>query len=133
MKERIIKRKEVIKMKTINAKLFALKYKLLKKLNASLEKDKEAIKENAKITFDKYAKIQIIECTKKSYSKEDQEKLDKFAQENGIVKQETKYLRIDIDNIATEIDEKVDEILEYLEDNNDKLIKKVASKVADRK
>jgi len=123
----------VIKMKTINAKLFALKYKLLKKLNASLEKDKEAIKENAKITFDKYAKIQIIECTKKSYSKEDQEKLDKFAQENGIVKQETKYLRIDIDNIATEIDEKVDEILEYLEDNNDKLIKKVASKVADRK
>jgi len=120
-------------MKIVNAKLFALKYKLLKKLNASLEKDKEAIKENAKITFDKYAKIQVIECTKKSYSKEDQEKLDKFAQENGMVKQETKYIRIDIDNIPTEVDEKVDEILEYLEDNNDKLIKKVASKVANRK
>ena len=120
-------------MKVVNAKLFALKYKLLKKLNASLEKDKNAIKENAKITFDKYAKIQLVECTKRSYSKEDQEKLDKFAQENGIVKQETKYLRIDIDNIATEIDEKVDEILTMLEDSNDKMIKKVASKVANKK
>ena len=120
-------------MKIVNAKLFALKYKLLKKLNASLEKDKNAIKENAKITFDKYAKIQLVECTKRSYSKEDQEKLDKFAQENGIVKQETKYLRIDIDNIATEIDEKVDEILEYLEDSNDKDIKRVASKMANTK
>lgn len=120
-------------MKIVNAKLFALKYKLLKKLNASLEKDKEAIKENAKITFDKYAKIQLVECTKRSYSKEDQEKLDKFAQENGIVKQETKYIRIDIDNIPTEVDTKVDKILTMLEDSNDKMIKKVASKVANKK
>ena len=120
-------------MKIVNAKLFALKYKLLKKLNASLEKDKEAIKENAKITFDKYAKIQIVECTKKSYSKEDQEKLEEYAKSKGYEKQETKYLRIDIDNIPEEVDTKVDEILTMLEDSNDKMIKKVASKVANRK
>lgn len=120
-------------MKTINAKLFALKYKLLKKLNASLEKDKEAIKENAKITFDKYAKIQIVECTKKAYSKEVQQELEEYAKSKGYEKQEIKYLRIDIDNIPEEVDEKVDEILTMLEDSNDKMIKKVASKVADRK
>lgn len=117
-------------MKNINAKLFALKYKLLKKLNASIENDKNAIKNGAKITFENYCKIQIVECSKKSYSKEDQEKLDKFAQENGITKQETKYLRIDIDNVPTEIDDKVDNIFTMLEDSNDKDIKRVASKVA---
>ena len=120
-------------MKIVNAKLFALKYKLLKKLNASLEKDKEAIKEGAKITFDKYAKIQLVECTKKSYSKEVQQELEEYAKSKGYEKQETKYLRIDIDNIPNEIDNKVDEILTMLEDSNDKMIKKVASKVADRK
>lgn len=120
-------------MKTINAKLFVLKYKLLKKLTESLEKDKKAIKENAKITFDKYAKIQIVECTKKSYSKEVQKELEEYAKSKGYEKQETKYLRIDIDNIPTEVDEKVDEILTTLEDSNDKMIKKVASKVANKK
>lgn len=117
-------------MKTINAKLFALKYKLLKVLTNSLEKDKNAIKEGATITRKDYCKIQLVNCTKKSYSKEDQEKLDKFAQENGIEKQETTYIRIDIDEIPTEIDDKVNEILTTLEDSNDKDIKRVASKVA---
>ena len=120
-------------MKTINAKLFALKYKLLKKLNASLEKDKEAIKEGAKITIENYAKIQLVECTKKSYSKEVQQELEEYAKSKGYEKQETKYLRIDIDNIPEEVDEKVDEILATLEDSNDKMIKKVASKVANKR
>ena len=120
-------------MKIVNAKLFVLKYKLLKKLNASLEKDKEAIKEGAKITFENYAKIQIVECTKKSYSKEIQKELEEYAKSKGYEKQETKYLRIDIDNIPNEIDTKVDEILTTLEDSNDKMIKKVASKVANIK
>ena len=120
-------------MKIVNAKLFALKYKLLKKLTESLEKDKEAIKENAKITFDKYAKIQIVECTRKSYSKEVQQELEEYAKSKGYEKQETKYLRIDIDNIPTEVDAKVDEILTMLEDSNDKDIKRVASKVANKK
>lgn len=120
-------------MKIVNAKLFALKYKLLKKLNASLEKDKEAIKEGAKITFENYAKIQLVECTRKTYSKEIQEKLEEYAKSKGYEKQETKYLRIDIDGIPGEIDTKVDEILATLEDSNDKMIKKVASKVANKK
>ena len=120
-------------MKIVNAKLFALKYKLLKKLTESLEKDKEAIKENAKITFDKYAKIQVVECTKKSYSKDVQKELEEYAKSKGYEKQETKYLRIDIDNIPTEVDAKVDEILTMLEDSNDKDIKRVASKVANKK
>ena len=120
-------------MKTVNAKIFAIKYKLAKMLNASLEKDKNAIKEGAKITQENYCKIQIVECTKKSYTKEQQEIIDKFAQEKGFEKQETKYLRIDIDNISTEVDNKVNEIFTTLENDNDKIIKRVASKVANTK
>lgn len=117
-------------MKTVNAKIFALKYKLVKKLNASLEKDKNALKEGATISRKDYCKIQLIECTKKTYTKEQQQVLDKYAEEKGFEKQETKYIRIDIDNIPTEIDNKVDEILNTLEESNDKIIKRAASKVA---
>lgn len=120
-------------MKKVNAKLFALKYKLLKKLNASLEKDKNAIKEGAEITFKDYCKIQIVECSKASYTKEQQKILDEYAQEIGIAKAVTTYTRIDIDNIPTEIDDKVDEIFTTLEDSNDKDIKRVASKMANTK
>ena len=120
-------------MKTVNAKIFAIKYKLAKMLNASLEKDKNAIKEGAKITFENYCKIQIVECTKKSYTKEAQEIIDKFAKENGLEKQETKYIRIDIDKIPTEVDDKVNEIINTLENDNDKDIKRIASKVANIK
>lgn len=117
-------------MKKVNAKLFALKYKLLKRLNASIEKDKDAIKEGAEITFKDYCKIQLVECSKKTYTKEQQEMLDKYAEENGFEKQETKYIRIDIDNVPKEVDNKVDEIFTTLEDSNDKDIRRVASKVA---
>jgi hypothetical protein len=120
-------------MKTINAKLFALKYKLIKRLNASLEKDKNAIKEGAKITFKNYCKIQIVECSKKSYSKEVQQELEEYAKSKGYEKQETKYLRIDVDNIPTEVDNKVTEIFNTLEHDNDQDIKRVASKVATAK
>lgn len=117
-------------MQKVNAKLFALKYKLLKVLTASIEKDKKAIKEGADITFKDYAKIQIVDCTRTSYSKEDQKKLDEYATKMCIAKQVTHYTRIDIDNIPTEVDDKVNEILATLEDSNDKVIAKVASKVA---
>ena len=120
-------------MKTINAKLFALKYKLLKKLNASLEKDKEAIKNGAKITLENYAKIQIVECTRKSYSKEIQQELEEYAKSKGYEKQETKYTRVDVDCIDSNIDNKVDSILNTLEDSNDKDIRRVANKVANKK
>ena len=120
-------------MKIVNAKLYAIKYKLKKMLENSLTKDNEAIKNGAKITFQDYAKIQIVECTRKSYTKEAQEIIDKFAEEKGLEKQETKYLRIDIDNIDKTAEETAEKIFATLEDSNDKDIKRVASKVANNK
>ena len=120
-------------MKKVNAKIFALKYKLMKKLETSLDNDKELIKNGAEITFKNYCKIQIVECTKASYSKEDQKKLDEYAKANLISKQITHYKRIDIDNIPIEIDQKVDNIFNTLEDSQDKDIKRVASKVANKR
>lgn len=120
-------------MAKVNAKTFALKYKLMKKLETSLNKDKELIKEGAEITFKNYCKIQIVECTKASYSKEDQKKLDEYAKANLISKQITHYKRIDIDDIPVEVDNQVDEIFNTLENSQNKTIKKVASKVANKK
>ena len=120
-------------MKKVNAKIFALKYKLMKKLETSLDNDKELIKNGAEITFKNYCKIQIVECTKASYSKEDQKKLDEYAKANLISKQITHYKRIDIDNIPIEIDQKVNDIFNTLEDSQDKDIKRVASKVANKR
>ena len=121
-------------MAKVNAKIFALKYKLMKKLETSLNKDKELIKEGAEITFKNYCKIQIVECTKASYSKDDQKKLDEYAQKNLISKQITHYKRIDIDNIPVEIDEKVDNIFNTIEqETNDKDVKRVASKLQNTK
>lgn len=117
-------------MQKVNAKIFALKYKLLKVLTNSIEKDKKALKDGAEISFKDYAKIQLIDCTRTSYSKEDQAKLDEYAAKHLISKQVTHYTRIDIDNIPQEVDDKVNEILNTLEDSNDKVIVKVASKVA---
>ena len=120
-------------MAKVNAKIFALKYKLMKKLDTSLNKDKELIKEGAEITFKNYCKIQIVECTKASYSKEDQKKLDEYAKANLISKQITHYKRIDIDDIPVEVDNQVDEIFNTLENSQNKTIQKVASKVANKK
>lgn len=119
-------------MKTINAKLYAIKYKLKKMLEASITKDNEAIKNGAKITFENYCKIQVIECTRTSYTKEQQAILDKYAQKQGFTKQVTTYARIDIDNIPAEVDDKVSQILDTLEDDNDKTVARVASAVAKR-
>ena len=121
-------------MKIVNAKIFAFKYWLIKKLNASLENDKKAIKEGATITFKDYCKIQVVECTKKSYTKEAQEKIDKFAEENHLEKVETKYTRIDIDKIPIDIENDVNEMLEIIENNsNDRVATRVASAVAKHK
>lgn len=120
-------------MKTVNAKIFALKYKLLKKLTDSLNKDKDLIKDGAKITFNDYCKIQVVDYTKTSYSKEAQAKLDEYAKANLISKQITHYKRIEIDNIPIEIDEKVDNIFNILENTQDKEIKRVASKIANKR
>lgn len=119
--------------KTVNAKIFAIKYKLLKMLTNSLEKDKTEIKSGAKITFNNYCKIQVVDCTRASYSKEDQAKLDEYASKMLISKQVTHYSRIDIDDIPSEVDSKVNEILSTIEDNQDKNIKRVASKTIVKK
>lgn len=117
-------------MKTVNAKLYAIKYKLKKILEASINKDNEAIKNGAKITFSNYAKIQAIQCTRKSYTKEAQKLIDKFAEENHLEKVETNFIRIDIDNIDVTATQTAEKIFKTLEDNNDKTISRVASKVA---
>ena len=115
--------------KTVNAKIFALKYRLMKKLETSLNKDKDLIKEGAEITFKNYCNIKIIDCTKTSYSKEDQVKLDEYAKANLISKQITHFKRIEIDNIPIEVDDKVDNIFNILENTQDKEIQRVASKL----
>lgn len=121
-------------MKTVNAKLFALKYWLTKKLNTSLEADKTAIKNGAKITFNNYCKIQIVECSKSTLDKTKVEKIcDKFGIDITTLEKTTNYLRIDIDNIPTEVDNKVEQIFSTLDDSNDKDIKRIASKVANIK
>ena len=71
-------------MKIVNAKLYAIKYKLKKMLENSLTKDNEAIKNGAKITFQDYAKIQIVECTRKSYTKEAQEIIDNLQKKKDL-------------------------------------------------
>ncbi len=119
--------------KTVNAKWFAFKYKLLKRIETSLNEDKELIKNGAEITFKNYCKLQVVECTKASYSKENQKKLDEWAEKNCIAKQITHYKRIDIDNIPVEIDQKVNDIFNTLEDSQDKDIKRVASKIANKR
>lgn len=120
-------------MKKVNAKWFAFKYKLLKRIETSLNNDKELIKNGAEITFKNYCKLQVVECTKASYSKEAQAKLDAYAKANLITKQITHYKRIDIDNVPVEVDNKVDEIFNILENTQDKDIKRVASKIANKR
>ena len=117
-------------MKTVNAKIFALKYWLIKKLNASLEKDKNAIKEGATITLKDYCKIQLVECTKTSFDKDKIEALaKKYKVDVSTLQKETTYTRIDVDNVPTEIDNKVNQILDTLGRDNDRVIARVASKV----
>lgn len=122
-------------MKTISARVFALKYKLLKVITNSLEKDKKAIKEGANITFKDYCNIQQVECTRTTLDKTKvQEICNKYGIDITTLENTTNYIRIDIDNVPTEIDDKVNDILNILENiSNDKIIAKVASKVANIK
>lgn len=118
-------------MTKVNAKILALKYKLVKALQKSIEKDKESIKNGAEVTFKDYCKIKVVECTRTSYTKEDQAKLDEYAKKMHIAKQVTHFKRIDIDEVSQEVDDKVQDIFNTLEDSNDKVISKVA-KVASK-
>jgi hypothetical protein len=118
-------------MQKVNAKLFALKYKLLKVLTNSIEKDKNALKEGAEITYKDYCKIKLVECTKTTLDRSKVlEICDKYGVDISTLEKTTKYQRLDIDNIPTEVDDKVEDIFNTLEDSNDRVIAKVASKVA---
>ena len=117
-------------MKTVNVKLFAILYKLDKVITKKLDEMKKAIIEGADTTFKDYAKIKVVDCTRASYDKEAQAKIEKFAQENGLEKVTTNYKRVEIDGIALEIDNAVDNIINTLEDSNNTTTKKVASKIS---
>ena len=118
-------------MKTVNAKLFALKHRLIEKLTKSLNDDKDAIKNGAKLTMEKFAKIQIVECTRITIDKNKvQELATKYGIDMTTLEKTTNYKRIDIDNIATDVDNKVNDILEILQNNNDKVIAKAVNAVA---
>ena len=115
-------------MTKVNAKILALKYKLFKRLKDSLEKDKDAIKSGAEITFKDYCKIQVVDCEKSTL---DETKVQVLCNEYGIdiatLKKTTHYKRLDIKNVPTEIDNKVQDIFNTLEDSNDKVIAKTAN------
>ena len=115
-------------MTKVNAKILALKYKLFKRLKDSLEKDKDAIKSGAEITFKDYCKIQVIDCEKSTL---DETKVQVLCNEYGIdiatLKKTTHYKRLDIKNVPTEVDNKVQDIFNTLEDSNDKVIAKTAN------
>lgn len=117
-------------MKNVNVKLFAVIYTLTKNLNKKLDEMKKAIIEGANLTFKDYANIKVVECTRKSWSKEAQAKADEYLTKLGYEKEETKYTRVEIDNIDNSTLETAENIFNMLENSNDNTIKKVASKVA---
>ena len=121
-------------MANVNAKILALKHSLFKRLKDSLENDKEALKNGANITFKDYCKIQVVDCEKSTL---DEAKVQALCDEYGIdiatLKKTTHYKRVDIKNVPIEVDDKVEDIFNILQDNNDKIISKTASKVANVK
>lgn len=116
---------------TINAKLFALKYKLVERLAKSLENDKSAIKGGAKLTFDKYCRIKVVDCNRSTLNKSKLVDLcNKYGVDINTLYTQTRYQRVDIDGIPSSVDNKVDEIFHsLLETSNDNYVVKLASKV----
>ena len=120
-------------MAKVNAKILALKYKLEKALQKSIEKDKDAIKSGAEITFKDYCKIQVVDCEKSTL---DETKVQVLCNEYGIdiatLKKTTHYKRLDIKNVPTEVNDKVEDIFNMLKDSNDKIITKTANIMANK-
>ena len=120
-------------MARVNAKILTLKHELFKRLKDSLEKDKEAIKSGAEITFKDYCKIDIVDCKKSTL---DEAKVQALCNEYGIdiatLKKTTHYKRRDIKNVPTEVDNKVEDIFNMLKDSNDKVITKTANIIVNK-
>ena len=115
-------------MARVNAKILTLKHELFKRLKDSLEKDKNAIKSGAEITFKDYCKIQVVDCEKSTL---DETKVQALCNKYGIdiatLKKTTHYKRLDIKNVPTEVNDKVEDIFNILQDSNDKIITKTAN------
>ena len=92
-------------MNKINVFLYAIKYGLYKTLEASLDKDKETLKNgSAELINSEYATIKVKDYTTMDYSEADQAILDKYAEENGIVKEVKTYKRVNIYHIDPKVD-----------------------------
>lgn len=120
-------------MARVNAKILTLKHELFKRLKDSLEKDKEAIKNGAEIAYKDYCKIDIVDCKKPTL---DETKVQALCNEYGIdietLKKTTHYKRVDIKNVPTEVDNKVEDIFNMLKDSNDKVITKTANIIVNK-
>lgn len=119
----------------VNVKLFALKYKLVQKLNKSLENDKNAIKNGDNCTFANYCKVQVVECNKSTLDKTKLVALcDKYGVDINTLYNTTRHQRVDINGIPSSVDDKVDEIFNLLKTtSNDNVVVKLASEVSDIK
>lgn len=109
-------------MKQVNAISFAFRYIIAKALNDSLERDKKAIKEGAKITNNAFCKITIGTYSKKVWSKEATEKADNILESLGYEKQEVINTRINVGNISNNIDNFAQKTLKLLDKKENKLI-----------
>lgn len=122
-----------ITTKTVNAKLYALKHTLYKRLEKSLDNDKNLIKEGAKLTFKDYCKIQLVPCTKTTLDKNKVKELcDKVGIDISTLEKHTDYYRIDIDNIPEETNIRVENIINNLETDNDRIIARAASAIKEK-
>ena len=120
-------------MAKINAKIFALKHTLFKTLENSLKSDKEAIKNGVEIAHKDYCKIQVVDCEKSILDEAKVLELcDKYGVDITTLKKTTHYQKVDVKNVPTEVNNKVENIFNMLEDSNDKIISKVANMMIDK-
>lgn len=117
-----------ITTKTVNAKLYALKHTLYKRLEKSLENDKNSLKEGAKLTCSKYCTITLSARTKTTL---DRNKVEALCSKIGIdistLENHTNFYRVDINNIPEETNIRVENIINSLETDNDRIIARAAS------
>jgi hypothetical protein len=121
-------------MKVVNLKLFALKYRLVKILNESLEADKKAIKEGTEIWNKNYCDIRSVPIEKSALDREKvQELCDKYGIDIKTLEKTTTFSRLDVKNIPAEVDNKIDEILEIVKTiSDDSNVKRVANGLANK-
>lgn len=119
-----------ITTKTVSAKLYALKHALYKRLEKSLENDKNLLKEGAKLTCDKYCTITLSTRTKTTLDRNKVEALcSKIGVDISTLENHTSFYRVDISNIPEDIDTKITSITNNLETNNDKIITRIANAI----